>query len=108
MGGHQEKSGLRHAHAEEFEPVVDVALAGVRTLPRVPEDQVERPFGEEKLVGGVFDLLAGEIPDVEIHLLAIGGVWHGDRHDVDADGFLTFRVAGVGVALESFAESRLA
>jgi len=67
--------GFIHHHdegtacAEEFngmKPIVETP--GFLFLARVPDEKVEGAFGEEELVGGMEDVLAGEIPGMNVHV----------------------------------------
>ncbi len=57
---------------DRIEPVVKAA--GLFLFPGVPDKEVEGAFGEEELVGGVEDVLAAEIPEMNLDLpgLAVG------------------------------------
>ena len=47
---------------DQLQPVLHPVL--LLRLPGVQHQQVQAPLGHEKLVGGMHDLLAAEIPDV--------------------------------------------
>jgi hypothetical protein len=48
-----------------FQPVVEVGVV----LASVGDEEVERAFGEEELVGSVVDFLATEVPDVDTEVI---------------------------------------
>ena len=84
----------RAAGAEEFdgiEPVVEAP--GFFFFARVPDKKVEGAFGEEELVGGVEDVLAAEIPEMNVDIagLAVGkGAGELPGLDIDAAGGVFF------------------
>ena len=91
VGGDQQHRRAGRQHLDLAQPVVEPALVGVPA--RVPDQQVERAAGHEELVGGVVDLLAAEVPDVQGQIDAgTVGAGQGDGQDVDAVGGGEMRV----------------
>ncbi len=88
VSGDQEELGIADAHLQQFQPVPQVVLAGVRALTGVPEDKIDGVFRKEELVGGVLDVLPGEIPDRKVDRLVVRGVQLFDVDHVHAEGFL--------------------
>ena len=85
VGGDQQHRRAGRQHLDLAQPVVEPALVGVPA--RVPDQQVERAPGHEELVGGVVDLLAAEVPDVQGQVDAGAvGAGQGDGQHVDAVG----------------------
>lgn len=70
-----------------FDAVLAFALAVVE------DEEVEAALGEEKLVGGVHDFLAAEVPDVDSNVGTVAGKL--PVLDVDAFGFGFVGVEGV-------------
>src|SRR5438552_3944251 len=59
-----------------MEPLQAILFAGV------PDEEVKRALGQEELVGGVVDLLAAEVPDVDLKIAGLVG-WKGPGVDLD-------------------------
>jgi hypothetical protein len=67
---------------DDAEPVVEAGGVGVAAT--IDEENVEGALGEEELVGGVVDVLAAEVPEVDAEGGAIG---EGEVPAVDFDAF---------------------
>jgi hypothetical protein len=65
---------------DDFEPEVEVGIL----FAFVGDEEVEGAFGEEKLVGGVVDFLAAEVPEVDAEGVAAGVI------EVKAENFDAF------------------
>ena len=85
VGGDQQHRRAGRQHLDLAQPVVEPALVGVAA--RVPHQQVKGAAGHEELVGGVVDLLAAEVPDVQGQVDAGAvGAGQADGEHVDAVG----------------------
>ena len=74
------RAGFREEF-NDFKPIVKVSIF----LAIVGNEEVEGAFGEEKLVGGVVDFLAAEVPEVDAKGVA-AGVGEVEAKYVDAFG----------------------
>ncbi len=89
---HHYYRGVAAKALDQVQPVVGVVL--LLALAAVEHQQVEAAPGQEELVGGVHDLLAAKVPNVEPNRLAAG---EGQRPlgDLDALGLRLGRVEAV-------------
>jgi hypothetical protein len=56
--------------AEEFDDVEPIVKVGA-FFAGIGNEEIERSFGEEILMGGVIDFLSAEVPDIDIELIAV-------------------------------------
>ena len=87
------------AVAEEFDDTQPVAKVGVFAAV-IDEKDIQRTFGEEKLVGGVVDFLSAKVPEVNAERFAVGlGEFPAHYIDAFGGGFWFFELV---VGIEEF------
>ena len=60
---------IRGETVDQIEPIFGVGF--LVTLTAVEHQQIQAPLSHKELVGGVHDLLAAEVPDMQAHLLIV-------------------------------------
>jgi hypothetical protein len=53
---------------DDFEPVIEIGIV----LAGIGNEEIERAFGEEELMGGMIDFLTAKIPDINTEGVATG------------------------------------